>query len=420
MLKKLKSFTKKLGPGIITGASDDDPSGIATYSIAGASQGYNLLWTSLLSFPLMAAIQEMCARIGAVTQKGLTGNIKTVYKKKPVVYLLATLILVANTINIGADLSAMAAAANLFLPINQQLIAIFFTITISLAMIKLSYKNLASGLKWLTFALFAYIGSALITKQDWGQILINTLIPQISFSRESITLVVAILGTTISPYLFFWQASEEVEEIKEEERQKHKKILVTKHELKEVTEDVGIGMFLSNLVMFAIIATTASTLYRFGITEITTAQEAAAALEPIAGPAASLLFTLGIVGTGLLAIPVLAGSAAYVVSEIFGWQEGLDKSYRRAKHFYAIIIASLAVGLLMNFANINPFKALFATAVIYGLISPVLIFFILRLANNKNLMGKRTNGKIANTLGVLTFLVMSTAALTFLYFTFTD
>ena len=414
MLKKFKKVIKKFGPGIITGASDDDPSGIATYSIAGASQGYSLLWTAFITFPLMAAIQEMCARIGVVTQRGLAGNIKATFKNRIVLYILGALIVISNTINIGADLSGMVAATKLLVPLNSTLIAIFFTGLITFLMIKFPYNFIASNLKWLTFALFAYIASALVTKQDWPQILYSTFVPNISLNRETITLIIAILGTTISPYLFFWQTSEEIEEIKEAQRDKREKLIVTKHELKMVREDVNLGMFFSNIVMFAIIATTASTLFRSGINEIATADQAAKALEPIAGKAASLLFTVGIVGTGMLAIPVLAGAAAYAISEIFGWREGLSKSFRQANHFYAVIIFATVVGFLMNFLNINPFKALFYTAVIYGLIAPILIFFILLIANNEKLMGKHKNTPITNILGILTLIIMTVAAGAFL------
>ena len=418
MLKKFKKLFSRIGPGIITGASDDDPSGIATYSIAGASQGYGLLWTALLTFPLMAAIQEMCARIGVVTEKGLAGNIKGYYKSKILLYFLAALIITANTINIGADLAGMAAATGLLIPINPLLIAIVTTFLIIALMVYFPYKFIASNLKWLTFALFAYIASALVVKQDWTQIIFRSFVPKFTADKDYITIIVAILGTTISPYLFFWQTSEEVEERKALEKEKHKKIIITKHELKQVREDVNLGMFLSNIVMYAIIATTASTLFRFGINEIETADQAAKALEPLAGKASSLLFTLGIVGTGLLAIPILAGSAAYAVAEIFNWKEGLSKSFRQARAFYAIIIISTFVGFLMNFVHISPFKALFYTAVIYGLISPILILFILLLANNKKVMGKYKNNFVTNILGVLTLAVMTIAAVVFIMITF--
>ena len=418
MHKKFKRFFSKIGPGIITGASDDYPSGIATYSIAGASQGYGLLWTALLTFPLMATIQEMCARIGVVTEKGLAGNLKSYFKSKILLYFLAALIIIANTINIGADLAGMAAATRLLIPVHPLLIAIFTTFLIIALMVYFPYKFIASNLKWLTFALFAYIASALVVKQDWTQIIFRSFVPEFTTNKNYISIFVAILGTTISPYLFFWQTSEEVEERKELEQEKHKRIIITKHELKQVREDVNLGMLFSNIVMYAIIATTASTLFKFGINEIETADQAAKALEPLAGRAASLLFTLGIVGTGLLAIPVLAGSAAYAVSEIFDWKEGLSKSFRQARSFYAIIIVSTFVGFLMNFVHINPFKALFYTAVIYGLISPVLIFFILLLANNSKVMGKYKNNLVTNILGVLTLAVMTSAAAVFIIVSF--
>ena len=413
MIKKLKNIFAKFGPGLITGASDDDPSGIATYTIAGASQGYKLLWTALITFPLMSAIQEMCARIGVVTEKGLMGNIRTHYKSKILLYSLALLIIIANTINIGADLAGMAAAANLLIPIHPLLVAAVITFVVIVLMVYFPYKFIASKLKWLTFALFAYIAAALVTKQNWLEILQNTFLPDLSFSKETIMLIVAILGTTISPYLFFWQTSEEVEEKKAEEKEKHRNIIVTKHELKNIQQEVGVGMLFSNIVMFAIISTAASTLYAAGITQIESADQAAKALEPIAGPLASVLFTLGIVGTGLLAIPVLAGAAAYAISEIFDWKEGLNRPFRRAKPFYAVIIFSTLIGFLMNFANINPFKALFYTAVIYGLISPILILLILLIANNETIMGAKKNGLISNILGGTTLVLMTAAAVGF-------
>ncbi len=413
MPTKFKRFLKKLGPGIVTGASDDDPSGIATYSLAGASQGYSLLWTAFLTFPLMATIQEMCARIGLVTQKGLAGNIKSHYKSKILLYSLALIIVVANTINIGADLAGMSAAANLIIPVHPLLANLAIALLIIFLIVYFPYKFIVNKLKWLTFALFAYIAAAAVTKQNWTQIIFDTFVPKIDLTNDYIILIVAILGTTISPYLFFWQTSEEVEEIKEEEKEKQKKIIVTKSELKVAREDVSIGMLFSNIVMFAIIATTASTLFSAGIHEIKTADEAAKALEPIAGKASSFLFTLGIVGTGLLAIPVLAGSAGYAVSEIFGWREGLNYKFRQAKSFYTVIITSTILGFAMTLININPFKALFYTAVIYGLISPILILFILLLANNKKIMGNYTNTNVTNILGGTTLLVMSAAAVAF-------
>ena len=414
MPDRLKRLFKRFGPGIITGASDDDPSGIATYSQAGASLGYSMLWTALLTFPLMATIQEMCARIGLVTHKGLAGNIKAHYKSKILLYFLAILIIVSTSINIGADLAGMAAAIKLLLPIPPVLAAIVITAFVIFAMVYFPYKFIAAKLKWLTFALFAYIAAALIIKQDWTQIAYHTFVPSFTLNKDALMIIVAILGTTISPYLFFWQTSEEVEEIQEREHEKHSQIIVTKHELKAVKDDVNLGMLFSNVVMFAIIATTASTLFRSGVHEIITADQAAKTLEPIAGRASSLLFTLGIVGTGLLAIPVLAGAAAYPIAEIFGWREGLNKSFRKANHFYAVIIFSTVIGFLMTLVNINPFKALLYTAVIYGLISPILILFILLISNSKKIMGAYTNTRFTNMLGIITLILMTAAAGAFL------
>jgi len=411
--KKLKKLFSKIGPGVVTGASDDDPSGIATYSLAGASHGYGLLWTAFLTFPLMAAIQEMCARIGLVTGKGLAGNIKAHYKSKILLYSLGFLFVIATSINIGADLAGMSAALNLLVPLNPLISNLLIAGLIITLLVYFPYKFIVARLKWLTFALFAYIASAVVTQQDWGQIVLRAFVPKFSLSSNYLVFIVAILGTTISPYLFFWQTSEEVEEVKQEEKISHRKIIVTKHELKVAKEDVQIGMLFSNIVMFAIIATTASTLFAAGINNIQTASDAARALEPIAGKASSLLFTLGIVGTGLLAIPVLAGSAGYAVSEIFGWKEGLSYKFRQAKSFYLVIIFSTILGLFITLININPFKALFYTAVIYGLISPILILFILLLANSKKVMGKYTNTKVTNILGILTLAVMSAAAIGF-------
>lgn len=408
---KLKDFFSKLGPGIITGASDDDPSGIATYSIAGAQVGYSLLWTSLLTFPLMAAIQEMCARIGLVTAKGLAGVMRTHYPKL-ILFPVILAAVIASTINIGADIGGMAASAKLVVPIPAPILAIIASLLIIYLLLNFSYKTIVRSLKWLTFALFAYILSALVTKQDWVSIFYHTFIPQIQFDARFISLIVAIFGTTISPYLFFWQASEEVEEELETGKvvQSRRIQIVTKHELKGLREDVILGMLLSNIVMFFIVATTASTLFKGGFHEIQTADQAAQALRPIAGDFAFLLFALGIVGTGLLAIPVLAGGAAYAVSEIFGWQEGLSKKFHEARSFYLVIIISTLIGFLISVSGFNPFKLLFFTAVLYGVIAPVLIAIILHLANRKDVLGAKTNGWVSNILGFATLVIMISAA----------
>lgn len=411
MKKGLSKFFRQLGPGIITGASDDDPSGIATYSIAGAQAGYSTLWTALLTFPLMSAIQEMAARIGLVTGKGLTGLMQVHYPKL-VVLPVAALVILSNTLNIGADISGMAESAHLVIPVHPTILALIATISVVFLLVKFSYKAIARSLKWLTFALFAYILAGLVTKQDWLSILYHTLVPTIRFDSQFLALIVAILGTTISPYLFFWQASEEVEEREESGQIKLERRIqiVTKHELKGMREDVTLGMLFSNIVMFFIIATTASTLFTGESREIQTAHQAATALKPLAGDAAFLLFALGVVGTGLLTIPVLAGAAAYVVSEVFGWKEGLDKKFHEAKSFYLVIIFSTAVGFLVTLLGFNPFKLLFYTAVIYGMLSPILIAIMLHLANKKEIMGVRKNGNLSNLLGGFTLILMTLSA----------
>ena len=410
-MDKIKKFFSSLGPGVITGASDDDPSGIATYSIAGAQAQYSTLWTTIFTFPLMSAIQEMAARIGIVTGKGLAGVMRVHYPK-PVVLLIAAVVGTANIINIGADLAGMAAASRLVIDLHPIIISFFFTLFIIFSMVLVPYHVFTKYLKWLTLALFAYIFAGFIVKQDWIQIFINTVLPQIQLSPSYLLLVVAIFGTTISPYLFFWQADEEVEEIEEDRKvRKLKRHIVTKHELKNMRGDVTLGMFFSNVVMFFIIATTASTLFVNGIHDIQTADQAAAALKPLAGSASSLLFTLGIVGTGLLAIPVISGSAAYALSEALGWKEGMNKKFREAKMFYIVIIVATLIGFLMTLTNVNPFDALFFTAVLYGAISPILILFMLHIANKKSIMGTNTNSLLSNFLGLSAFFIMAAAIL---------
>jgi NRAMP (natural resistance-associated macrophage protein)-like metal ion transporter len=409
---RLKTFLKNLGPGVITGASDDDPSGIATYSQAGAQAGFATLWTALVTFPLMAAVQEMSARIGLVTDRGLSGNLRRHFPR-PVLYFLALLVFVANTINIGADIAGMAAAANLILPAYNLVYVILFAIVITALMIWLPYPKIASILKWLTLGLFTYLAVPFVTHVDWNEVIKHTILPSLSFDRGTVTLLVAILGTTISPYLFFWQANMEVQD-KESRQRSVKRWIVTKHELRLMEEDVTFGMFISNVVMWFIIITTASTLYFAGITNIETADQAASALKPVAGQAAYLLFSLGIIGTGFLAIPVLAGSAAYVLSEIFGWSEGLEKSFRQAKSFYLVIIFATLIGASLSFLGLNPIKLLFYTAVIYGLVSPPLIFVIWLIANNKQIMGSHTNGWLSNILVGATFVVMTAGAAAFI------
>jgi NRAMP (natural resistance-associated macrophage protein)-like metal ion transporter len=417
-MKTLKKLMRYIGPGFITGASDDDPSGIGTYSQTGAQFGYQLLWTSLFSFPFMSAIQEMCGRIGLVTGKGLASVMKKHYSK-PVLYFMVIILLVANTINIGADLGAMASALQLITGVRFEILLLLITVITLLMEVFISYKTYSKYLKYLTFSLFSYIIAVFVVKQDWTRIAVSTIMPTFSFSRDYILTIVAILGTTISPYLFFWQADEEVEE----EIAHHKlrimgvgKPHITKSDISVMRIDTLVGMFFSNVVMFFIIVTTASTLHLNGITTINTAQEAAETLKPIAGNLASLLFTIGIIGTGLLAVPVLAGSASYAISETLGWKEGLYRKFNRAHGFYGVISIATIMGLAINFINIPPFRMLYYTAVLNGICAPPLLIMILLIANNKQIMDKYVNSKLLNVLGItITFLMILAALAVFLF-----
>lgn len=408
-----KSFWQRLGPGFITGAADDDPSGIGTYSQTGALFGYGQLWTALFSFPFMSAVQEMCGRIGLVTGDGLAGVVKKHYSKK-ILYVSVFLLVAANTLNIGADLGAMASAGQLLYNAPFELWLAGITILTLTLEVFVSYPNYARFLKYLTLSLFAYIATAFIVKQDWGAIAYATFIPSFTFSKEYLLNVVAILGTTISPYLFFWQTDEEVEE--EIVSGKIKAIGVgkphiTNKEIGGMRLDTVIGMFFSNIVMFFIIAVTATTLSLHGITNIETAAQAAQALRPLAGDFAFLLFSLGIIGTGLLAVPILAGSASYAVAESMDWPGSLYLKFKEAHGFYGVIIIATLVGLLVNFFNIPPFKMLYYTAVFNGIAAPPLIILILLVSNNKKIMGRHTNGRLSNILGVFIAVLMTVAAI---------
>ena len=400
---------RSIGPGVITGAADDDPSGIATYSVAGAQMGNRLLWTALITWPLMAAVQMMCARIGKVTGQGLAGNFK---QRFPRWVLLAFVIalLAANTINIAADLAGMADAAAMLSGINSRWFVIVFALFISWATIRLQYDQIASVLKWLVLVLFAYPITAFVAGADWGQVLRATLVPSMPHGRDEWATLVAILGTTISPYLFFWQASEEVEEEKSAgQNTLAQRRGATHRELDLRNIDVGVGAFFSNLVMFFIILTTAITLNQHGITKIETARQAAEALRPFAGNFAATLFTLGIVGVGFLAIPTLAGSAAYAFAETLGWQQGLNKKLRQARWFYALILASTCVGVALDFIGINPVKALYWTAVINGLLAPFLLVAILIVAADKKLMQGQPSSRLGWAVVAVTTVAMFAA-----------
>lgn len=411
---KIKTFLKILGPGLVTGASDDDPSGIATYSQAGAQFGLATLWTALITFPLMAAIQEMCARIGIVTSQGLTSTIKKHYPK-PIVYLMILFTFPAVILNIGADIAGMGAVANLIFPsIPSYYFTVGFTAILMGLIIYLPYQKMASVLKYLCLFLLLYLIVPFLSKQDWANIAKHTFIPAVKFDKDFISIIVAILGTTISPYLFFWQATMEAEDVKHKKR----KLIVNKRMIQKMDLDVDLGMLFSNLVMFFIILTAGTVLFKGGIHKIETVEQAAKALEPLAGKLSYLLFAVGVIGTGFLAIPVLSGCLSYILSETFGWNTGLDKKYYQAKPFYFVVIVSLLIGLGINYIGISPIHALIYTAVLYGVTSPVLIGVILHLGNNKKVMKEFTNGKWSNILGVITLLLMSVSACVLLYFQF--
>ena len=410
----LARFWKLLGPGLITGASDDDPSGIATYSQAGAAFGLATLWTSVIAFPLMASIQQMCARIGLVTSQGLTGALKTNYPK-PVLYLMVLFSFPSIVMNIGADIAGMGAVGNMLFPaIDATFFSVFFTILLLVLIIYLPYQKIASILKYLCIVLIVYLIVPFLYHQDWLEVAKSTFIPTIEFNKSFVAILVGILGTTISPYLFFWQASMEVEEMK----QKKKHLIVNKKIIKDVDDDIDFGMLFSGLVMFFIILTTGTVLFKGGINQIDTVEQAAMALKPLAGDAAYLLFAIGIIGTGLIAIPVLSGSLSYIVTEAFGWEQGLDKKFHEAKAFYLIIAISLLLGLSLNYIGISPVKALIYSAILYGLTAPVLIAIILHISNNKKVMGRFTNSKMTNFLGFTALLIMTVSAGVLVYMQF--
>ena len=403
---KFVKFWKQIGPGLVTGASDDDPSGIATYSQAGAAYGLSTLWTSIVAFPLMASIQQMCAKIGLVTSQGLTGTLKKHYPK-PVLYIMLLFSFPAIVMNIGADIAGMGAVGNLLFPaIDATFFSIFFTILLLGLIIYLPYQKIASVLKWVCIVMLVYFIVPFLYKQDFPAILKATFVPSIKFDKDFIAILVGILGTTISPYLFFWQASVEVEEMKN----KKKHLIVNKKIIHAMKQDVDFGMTVSGFVMYFIILTTGTVLFQGGVHQIDTVEQAAMALKPLAGNLAYLLFAIGVIGTGLIAIPVLSGSLSYIFTETFGWEQGLDKKFHEAKGFYVIIAISLLLGLSLNYIGISPIKALIYTAILYGITAPVLIAIILHISNNKKIMGKFVNSKTTNILGFAALIIMTIAA----------
>lgn len=421
-VQKAKAFWNTLGPGLTTGASDDDPSGITTYSQTGAQFGYSFLWLAAFTFPLMSVVQEMCARIGIVTGRGLAGNIRLHFSKKVLIFC-TMLLFAANALNIGANLGAMAEVVRLFWDVNYLLMVVAFASFILLLQIYSAYKNYANILKWLALILLAYVLSALLIEGlDWKEIGRSAVTPSFSFNKDSILLICAILGTTISPFLFFWQTSQEVEAKIEQGMTsvKLRQSEVTGEELRDMRTDVWSGMFLSNLVMFFIIVACAATLNANGITNIDTASQAAEALRPFAGEYSYLLFAIGIIGTGLLGIPVLAGSSSYAIAESFGWKEGLHYKLRQAYSFYGIIILSVLVGIAINFIGIDPIKALIYSAVGNGLVAPVVLVLILLLASNSKVMGRHAIGWAGKSIGWITVTMMAAAGLASIWVMFSN
>ncbi|MBY0376522.1 divalent metal cation transporter [Patescibacteria group bacterium] len=415
-MEKIKKLLKSIGPGFITGAADDDPSGIGTYSQTGAQFGYNQLWTALFSFPFMTVVQEMCGRIGMVTGKGLSSVIKNHYSKN-ILFGLVGLLFLANTINLGADLGAMASSAQLLFHIPFVVWLVLITLVSLVLQINIPYPQYAKFLRYLTFSLLAYIVVALITKQPWGEIALKTFVPSFSFTKSYLFNIVAILGTTISAYLFFWETDQEAEEDFAEHRVStygEGTPNVTKEDIRAMRFDTMSGMLFSNLVMFFIIMTVASTLGAHGITNIDTADQAASALRPLAGDFAYLLFAAGIIGTGLLAVPILAGSAAYALSEAMGWKAGLNYKFGEAKAFYVVIIISTFVGAVVNFLGIPPFKMLYYTAILNGIIAPPILVMLMLIANNKDILGEHTNGWFSNLFGWIITTIMSLCAIALL------
>ena len=406
-----RKFLRAIGPGVITGAADDDPAGIATYSSAGALLGISMLWTALLTWPLMGVVQFMCARIGMVTGEGLGSIFR---KKFPLwlVVIFSAALLVANTINLGADLSGMADAGMLLTGIPSIILVCLFGVAIAAATIAFPYRSIANTLKWLALSLLAYVIAAFVSGGSWAGVARGTFVPQWPANNDAWGMLVAILGTTISPYLFYWQASEETEEEKSMgEKTVASRRGATEEDILLRKFDVGLGTFFSNLVMYFIILTTALTLHRHGVTHIDTSRQAAEALRPIAGRFSSLLFTVGVLGVGFLAIPTLSGSAAYALAETFRWHEGLDNKLQRAPKFYAVIIISTVAGIILNFAGVNPVRALYWSAVVNGLLAPFILAALLIVASDRKLMCDQPSSPLSRIIVAITTLFMLAAGI---------
>jgi NRAMP (natural resistance-associated macrophage protein)-like metal ion transporter len=408
---RAKRYWKVLGPGLVTGAADDDPSGITTYSQAGAGYGFQLLWLALFTLPLMGIVQEMCARIGLVSGRGLAENIRLHYSRS-VLYLCVGLLLIANTFNIAADIGAMAKGVQLLAPMISfpLLVSVFVTLSIALEVF-LSYETYAGYLKYLALVLLVYVAVGLMINLDWREVIMHTIVPSMTFSRDQIFLICAILGTTISPYLFFWQSSQEVEEdIERGKTTVHAREGASSTDITDMRIDVWSGMTISNIVMFFIIAVCGATLFSHGITTISTAADAASALRPIAGEWAYLLFALGMIGTGLLSVPVLAGSSAYALAEALHWREGLYRKPTQAYGFYGVVVFSMLIALVLNFVGIDPIKALIYAAVGNGIVAPVMLILIVLLSSRDDVMGTWKNTRLVATLGWVLVGIMSIAS----------
>jgi NRAMP (natural resistance-associated macrophage protein)-like metal ion transporter len=403
-------FFSDLGPGLITGCADDDPSGISTYSMSGAMFGYGLLWTALLSFPLMVAVQMMCGRLGMVTGRGLAGVVRRRYSKW-ILWGACSLLIVANIVNIAADLGGMADATRMITGVNALVWTPLYTALIVGFLFFSSYRQIAKIFKWLTLVLLAYVVTAFFAGVDWRNALLATLLPRPVWSHDYVEVLVGILGTTISPYLFFWQASQEVEEERAMGRNLAQRKGATDEELRALRVDVVTGMFASNFIMYFIILTTAATLHAHGIVKIDTAKQAAEALRPLAGNAAYLLFTLGLIGTGMLGVPVLAGACAYAVSEAGAWRgSSLEKKPRDARRFYGVLGVAMVLGLVINYAGLDAVKMLFWSAVTNGVLAPPLILLILLLTSDSKVMGGQVSSRFERIFGWITFVLMAGAA----------
>ena len=424
MPNKLEKIWKSLGPGLITGASDDDPSGITVYSVAGAKFGLAMLWTALATLPFLIVIERMAGRIGLISGKGLAGNMKKHYPRW-ILLSLTFLIVFSTVINIGADISGMAAALNLLVSFPPILLSAIISAILILLLIFLSYRQIAHYLKWIAIVLFSYMLAAFFVVEPWKEILVRTFIPKIIWNKEYLAMIVAIFGTTISPYLFFWQASEVVEQERMHRNLNgevemipdikphgpHRSPTIIKNEIGYMYHDLKFGMVFSNLITFFIIILSAATLYSNNFTNVTTVEEIAQVLRPLAGPYANLLFLIGILASGILAIPVLAGSAAYAVAEVFGWKDGFENKFARAKGFYLILILATVLGLLIPALHMHPVKILYYTAVIFGVIAPFMILMVIHMANNPKIMGKYTSRHSSNIIAYLLFVIMSVSVI---------